>query len=207
MRRATAIVSGRIQAVGYRNIVDTVAYTHKITGYVKNLKDRTVEVVAEGHESSLKAFFDDIRIDESPIHVDTISITWDDPTNEYTYFDIIRGDPSEEIGERMDVANILLMNMNKKQDIMILKQDIMIDKQDQMLDKQDQMLDKQDQMLDKQDQMLDKQDQMLDVGRETKDEITGLRKDTGKFLDDEFKEIKKELHSIKDALSRAGIKV
>ena len=193
MRRATAIVSGRIQAVGYRNIVDTVAYTHKITGYVKNLKDRTVEVVAEGHESSLKAFFDDIRIDESPIHVDTISITWDDPTNEYTYFDIIRGDPSEEIGERMDVANILLMNMNKKQDIMILKQDIMIDKQDQMLDKQD--------------QMLDKQDQMLDVGRETKDEITGLRKDTGKFLDDEFKEIKKELHSIKDALSRAGIKV
>ena len=186
MRRATAIVSGRIQAVGYRNIVDTVAYTHKITGYVKNLKDRTVEVVAEGHESSLKAFFDDIRIDESPIHVDTISITWDDPTNEYTYFDIIRGDPSEEIGERMDVANILLMNMNKKQDIMILKQDIMIDKQDQMLDKQD---------------------QMLDVGRETKDEITGLRKDTGKFLDDEFKEIKKELHSIKDALSRAGIKV
>ena len=186
MRRATAIVSGRIQAVGYRNIVDTVAYTHKITGYVKNLKDRTVEVVAEGHESSLKAFFDDIRIDESPIHVDTISITWDDPTNEYTYFDIIRGDPSEEIGERMDVANILLVNMNKKQDIMILKQDIMIDKQDQMLDKQD---------------------QMLDVGRETKDEITGLRKDTGKFLDDEFKEIKKELHSIKDALSRAGIKV
>ena len=53
MRRATAIISGRIQAVGYRNIVDTVAYAHKINGYVKNLKDRTVEVVAEGHESSL----------------------------------------------------------------------------------------------------------------------------------------------------------
>lgn len=58
-----------------------------------------------------------------------------------------------------------------------------------------------------QSKMLNKQDQMPDVGRETKDEIVGLRKDTGKYLGDEFKEIKKELLSIKDALSRAGIKV
>ena len=76
-----------------------------------------------------------------------------------------------------------------------------------MLDKQDQMLDKQDQMLDKQDRMLDKQDQMLQVGIETKEEIFGLRKDTGKHLDDEFVEIKKELAAIKGALARAGIQV
>ena len=178
MRRATAIVSGRIQAVGYRNIVDTVAYTHKITGYVKYLKDRTVEVVAEGHESSLKAFFDDIRIDESPIHVDTISITWDDPTNEYTYFDIIRGDPSEEIGERMDVANILLVNMNKKQDIMI---------------------EKQDQMIQKQDLMIQKQDQMIGLQNDTNSEIKGLRSDTKNYLDNRFSKIQSELTDIKSA--------
>jgi acylphosphatase len=171
MRRATAIISGRIQAVGYRNIVDTVAYAHKINGYVKNLKDRTVEVVAEGHESSLKAFFDDIRIDEFPIHVDTISITWDDPTNEYTYFDIIRGDPSEEIGERIDVANILLVNMNKKQDIMIEKQDIMIEKQDQMIGLQ----------------------------YDTNSEIKGLRIDTKNYLDNRFSKIQSELTDRKSA--------
>ncbi len=62
-------------------------------------------------------------------------------------------------------------------------------------------------MLDKQDRMLDKQDQMLQVGIETKEEIAALRKDTGKYLDDEFKEIKKELTSIKNALARAGIQV
>jgi hypothetical protein len=60
-----------------------------------------------------------------------------------------------------------------------MKFDRMLDKQDQMLDKQDQMLDKQDQMLDKQDQMLDKQDQTLQIARETKEEIVGLRSDTG----------------------------
>jgi hypothetical protein len=55
--------------------------------------------------------------------------------------------------------------------------------------------------------MLDKQDQMLQIGIETKEEILGLRKDTGKYLDDEFKEIKKELAAIKGALARAGIQV
>nr|WP_303714915.1 hypothetical protein [Methanoculleus marisnigri] len=62
-------------------------------------------------------------------------------------------------------------------------------------------------MLDKQDQMLNKQDQMLQVGKETKEEIFGLRSDTKKHLDDEFAEMRKELVSIKDALARAGIQV
>nr|HQD27387.1 acylphosphatase [Methanoculleus thermophilus] len=65
----------------------------------------------------------------------------------------------------------------------------------------------QDQMLDKQDQMLDKQDQMLQIGKETKEEIAGLRSDTKKHLEDEFAEMRKELISIKDALARAGIQV
>ena len=33
--------------------------------------------------------------------------------------------------------------------------------------------------------MLEKQDQSLQIGIETKEEVTGLRKDTGKYLDDE----------------------
>ncbi|RQD81806.1 MAG: acylphosphatase [Methanocalculus sp. MSAO_Arc1] len=59
----------------------------------------------------------------------------------------------------------------------------------------------------KMDTSLDKQDQMLEIGRETKEEIVGLRKDTGHYLEDEFKEIKKKLSSIEDALVRAGIQV
>jgi hypothetical protein len=80
-------------------------------------------------------------------------------------------------------------------------------KLDQSLQLQRTMLDKQDLMLDKQDQMLDKQDQSLQIGRETKEEIVGLRSDTRKHLDDEFGEIRKELVSIKEALARAGIQV
>ena len=57
------------------------------------------------------------------------------------------------------------------------------------------------------DQMLDKQDQSLQLGRETKEEIAGLRSDTKKHLEDEFAEMRKEIISIKDALARAGIQV
>jgi len=48
---------------------------------------------------------------------------------------------------------------------------------------------------------------MLEIGRDTRDEIALLRKDTRSYLDDEFREIIKELTSIKDALIRAGIQV
>lgn len=64
-----------------------------------------------------------------------------------------------------------------------------------------------DNSLQKQDKMLNVQNQILQIGRETKDEVTGLRKDTRSYLDEEFKELRKELTTIKDALIRAGIPV
>lgn len=82
-----------------------------------------------------------------------------------------------------------------------------LDKQDRMLEKQDQMLQKQDQMLEKQDQMIGKQDDMISVQHETVDEIKGLRKDSKSYLEKEFSEIHKRLHSIENALNDAGIKI
>ena len=50
----TAIVSGRVQHVGYRSRVVTMARTLDLKGYVKNLADERVLVVAEGERSDLK---------------------------------------------------------------------------------------------------------------------------------------------------------
>jgi len=97
--------------------------------------------------------------------------------------------------------------MLQKQDQMLEKQDRMLEKQDQMLQKQDQMIEKQDQMIGKQDQMLGKQDDMISVQHETVDEIKGLRKDSKSYLEKEFSEIHKRLHSIENALNDAGIKI
>ena len=193
MKRFVATARGRVQRVSYREHVYNEAFEWNISGYVMNLKNGEVEIVAEGSEEDLREFIDAINITQRPIVVRSFTVRWEEATGEYADFEIIRGEIQEELFERMDYAGNVLHSMDMKFD--------------RMLDKQDQMLDKQDQMLDKQDQMLDKQDQTLQIARETKEEIVGLRSDTKKHLDDEFAEMRKELVSIKDALARAGIQV
>ena len=221
MKRFVAIARGRVQRVGYREHVYNETFERDISGYVMNLKNGEVEIVAEGSEEDLREFINEINIIQRPIAVKSFTIRWEEATGEYATFEIIRGDIQEETFERMDYAGDVLHRMDIKFDRMLDKQDQMLDKQDQMLGKQDQMLDKQDQMLGKQDQMLGKQDQMLgkqdqmlnkqdqtlQIARETKEEIVGLRSDTRRHLDDEFGDIRRELVSIKEALVRAGIQV
>ena len=207
MKRFVAIARGRVQRVGYREHVYNETFERDISGYVMNLKNGEVEIVAEGSEEDLREFINEINIIQRPIAVKSFTIRWEEATGEYATFEIIRGDIQEETFERMDYAGDVLHSMDIKFDRMLDKQDQMLGKQDQMLGKQDQMLDKQDRMLDKQDQMLDKQGQTLQIARETKEEIVGLRSDTRRHLDDEFGDIRRELVSIKEALVRAGIQV
>jgi len=56
MLRLTALVTGRVQHVGYRSRVVTMARTLDLKGFVRNLPDGRVLVVAEGEESDLKRF-------------------------------------------------------------------------------------------------------------------------------------------------------
>ena len=200
MKRVVATARGRVQRVGYREHVYNETFERDISGYVKNLDTGEVEIVAEGGEQDLRDFISEINIIRRPIAVKSFTVRWEEATGEYATFEITRGDSQEEIAERMDYAGKVLHSIDMK-----LDQSLQL--QHTMLDKQDQMLDKQDQGLQLQHTMLDKQDQMLQIGIETKEEILGLRKDTGKYLDDEFKEIKKELAAIKGALARAGIQV
>ena len=186
MKRFVATARGRVQRVGYREYVYNETFERNISGYVMNLKNGGVEIVAEGSEEDLRDLINTINIIRRPIAVKSFTVRWEEATGEYADFEIIRGDIQEETFERMDYAGNVLHSMDMKLD---------------------QSLQLQHTMLDKQDQMLDKQDQTLQIARETKEEIVGLRSDTRKHLDDEFAEIRKELVSIKDALARAGIQV
>ena len=53
--------SGRVQGVGFRYTVKTVASGFEVTGTVRNLPDGRVELVAEGARDELKAFRQAIR--------------------------------------------------------------------------------------------------------------------------------------------------
>jgi acylphosphatase len=48
--------SGRVQGVGFRYTTERMAADYPIDGYVKNLPDGAVEVVAEGEAKQVDAF-------------------------------------------------------------------------------------------------------------------------------------------------------
>ncbi|KUK69049.1 MAG: Acylphosphatases-like protein, partial [Methanocalculus sp. 52_23] len=59
-------VSGTVQRVGYRHIVQNIARKLKITGYIENLEGYDVHIIAEGRVDDLDAFILAIRNVEYP---------------------------------------------------------------------------------------------------------------------------------------------
>jgi acylphosphatase len=55
MRRTRAIVSGRVQGVGFRASTVDEARGHGLTGWVRNRVDGTVELEAQGDEAGVTA--------------------------------------------------------------------------------------------------------------------------------------------------------
>jgi acylphosphatase len=59
--RRHAWFSGTVQGVGFRFTTRRLAERHRVEGFVKNLADGRVEIVAEGPADDVKAFLSDVR--------------------------------------------------------------------------------------------------------------------------------------------------
>lgn len=60
-RRVRAVVSGRVQGVGFRWFAVRAAERHGVGGWVRNLADGSVEVEAEGPPAAVEDFLVEIR--------------------------------------------------------------------------------------------------------------------------------------------------
>jgi acylphosphatase len=82
-QRWTLHFSGRVQGVGFRASSEHIAAGFAVTGYVRNLSDGRVELVAEGTATELRGFLDELRvrlgqyIREQTQTVDAASGEWD----------------------------------------------------------------------------------------------------------------------------------
>jgi len=56
MQRYTVHFTGRVQGVGFRYTAQHIAATHDISGFVQNLADGRVLLVAEGESAALDAY-------------------------------------------------------------------------------------------------------------------------------------------------------
>jgi acylphosphatase len=63
--RRRVYFSGRVQGVGFRYTCQALAYRFDVAGFVRNLADGRVELVAEGEAVELDRFIDAIELEMS----------------------------------------------------------------------------------------------------------------------------------------------
>lgn len=83
-------VHGRVQRVGFRVFTRDAARRHDITGWVRNLPDGCVEVLAVGDEIALTEFLTEVYQGPVLSHVAHIDLDWRTTEEEFSSFDILR---------------------------------------------------------------------------------------------------------------------
>ena len=69
MRASLARVYGRVQRVGYRRFVLDSAQELGISGYVKNEKDGSVTIFAQGDDAVIEKFIETIKSPPPPTQI------------------------------------------------------------------------------------------------------------------------------------------
>jgi acylphosphatase len=85
MASLRATVSGRVQGVFFRAFVESHALDLRLTGYVRNRPDGTVEVVAEGERQRLEKLVEYLGKGPPPARVAGVKTDWSE------YHGIYRG--------------------------------------------------------------------------------------------------------------------
>ena len=77
-KRISILYSGNVQGVGFRYRTDRIAGEFELNGWVRNLPDGRVEIVAEGQEKQLSEFVS--RIEEAMgMYISSKQASWSDP--------------------------------------------------------------------------------------------------------------------------------
>lgn len=83
-----AIVSGRVQGVGFRWWVAGEAKPLGLVGYAKNLDDGTVEVIAQGRRADCESLLAALKSGDTAGHVEKVQAEMGEPEGRYKSFGI-----------------------------------------------------------------------------------------------------------------------
>jgi len=87
MIRKTALYRGQVQGVGFRMTAQRIAGRYAVTGYVRNLSDGRVELVAEGDRQQVDDLLADVARAMSDFIQDT-DVSESEATGEFKGFGI-----------------------------------------------------------------------------------------------------------------------
>lgn len=86
-KRIHVYYSGNVQGIGFRFVTHDLTCKLKLGGWVKNLEDGRVELVAEGQEKFLKEMLEKIKINFGD-NIQDSQIEWQKATDEFQDFTI-----------------------------------------------------------------------------------------------------------------------
>lgn len=109
MQRLTAYISGKVQKTGYRARVVTIAQNLGLRGYVQNLDNGLVKVVAEGETADLEDLLMAIDIKNTLINVTDVRKEFTPAIGDFdSFFKAVSGG---ETDQRIDAAAHLLTKL------------------------------------------------------------------------------------------------
>ena len=77
--RATVLVTGIVQGVGFRPFIYRMAKRHELRGFVRNRADAVVEIVVEGEGSRIDAFLRSVKQEKPPLaRLDRMQVNYSD---------------------------------------------------------------------------------------------------------------------------------
>jgi acylphosphatase len=82
------VIRGFVQGVGFRMYAQRQARKHGVTGYVRNLSNGDVEIVAQGEAEAVARLIDWARQGPPSAQVDEVAIQERPPSIEFGSFDI-----------------------------------------------------------------------------------------------------------------------
>jgi len=83
-----ATVSGRVHGVFFRASVESRAGELNLTGYVANLPDGRVEVMAEGERLRLEKLVDYLKVGPPAARVEDVVVNWGEYSGSFTDFQV-----------------------------------------------------------------------------------------------------------------------
>jgi acylphosphatase len=78
MKEIECYISGKVQGVLFRKFAQKRARELDVVGFIQNLDDGTVEVVAQGEEDQLLEFIEHLKKGPVFAKVDKVDIEWQD---------------------------------------------------------------------------------------------------------------------------------
>ena len=88
-QRVHIIVSGKVQGVFFRQALKVIAKKNNVFGWVRNLPDKRVEAILEGHSKSVNSVLEWARIGPANSHVDDIEVSNEEFKNEFSTFEVL----------------------------------------------------------------------------------------------------------------------